>query len=49
LNSSDLNLADKTYTTTLTEIMNRLKALEEKDILQDVGIDLAMTLPQPNP
>jgi len=49
LNSSDLNLADKTYTTTLTEIMNRLKALEEKDILQDVGIDIAMTLPQPNP
>jgi len=47
--SSDLNLADKTYSTTLTEIMNRLKALEEKDILQDVGIELAMTLPQPNP
>ena len=47
--SSDLNLADKTYSTTLTEIMNRLKALEEKDILQDVGIAVAMTLPQPNP
>ena len=49
LSSSDLNLTDKTYTTTLTEIMNRLKALEQKDISQDVGIELAMTLPQPNP
>jgi hypothetical protein len=47
--SSDLNLADKTYSTTLTEIMDRLKALEEKDILQDVGIAVAMTLPEPNP
>ena len=50
ISSSDtLNLADKTYSTTLTEIMDRLKALEEKDILQDVGIEVAMTLPQPNP
>jgi len=44
----DLKLIDKKYSTTLTEIMDRLKALEEKDISQDDEIAVAKTLPVAN-
>jgi len=44
----DLKLIDKKYSTTLTEIMDRLKALEEKDISQDDEIAVAKTLPAAN-
>jgi len=44
----EMELTDKKYSTTLTEIMDRLKALEEKDISQDDEIAVAKTLPVAN-
>jgi hypothetical protein len=44
----DLKLIDKKYSTTLTEIMDRLKKLEEKDVSQDNEIAVAKTLPVAN-
>jgi hypothetical protein len=44
----EMELTDKKYSTTLTEIMDRLKALEDKDTLQDIEIAVAKTLPVAN-
>ena len=44
----EMELTDKKYSTTLTEIMDRLKALEDKDVLQDIEIAVAKTLPVAN-
>ena len=44
----EMELTDKKYSTTLTEIMDRLKALEDKDALQDIEIAVAKTLPVAN-
>ena len=44
----NLTLTDSLYSTTLTELMMRIEAIEEKNILQDVGIAIAETLPVPS-
>jgi hypothetical protein len=44
----ELKLIDKKYSTTLTEIMDRLKGLEDKDKTQDIAIAVAATLPIAN-
>lgn len=46
--SSEIKFIDKKYSTTLTEIMDRLKALEDKDAMQDIEIAAAKTLPVAN-
>jgi hypothetical protein len=46
--SNNLIFSDSVNNTTLTEIMDRLKALEEKDISQDDEIAVAKTLPVAN-
>jgi hypothetical protein len=43
--NTDLTLRDSLYDTTLTELILRIEALEEKNILQDAEIAVAKTLP----
>ena len=44
----NLTLTDSLYSTTLTELMMRIEAIEEKNTLQDVAIAIAETLPVPS-
>jgi len=46
--SNNLIFSDSVNTTTLAQILARIKALEDKDILQDIAIAVAATLPVPN-
>ena len=46
--SNTLILSDSTNTTTLSALLSRIKALEEKNILQDAEIAVAKTLPAAN-
>lgn len=46
--SNNLIFSDSVNTTTLAEILARIKALEDKDVLQDIAIAVAATLPVPN-
>ena len=45
--SNTLILSDSTNTTTLDALLLRIKALEDKDVLQDAEIAVAKTLPAP--
>ena len=45
--SNTLILSDSTNTTTLDALLLRIKALEDKDVLQDAEIAVAKTLPVP--
>ena len=45
--NNNLIFSDSANTTTLTEILDRIKALEDKDVLQDAEIAVAKTLPVP--
>jgi hypothetical protein len=46
--SNNLIFSDSVNTTTLAEILARIKALEDKNVLQDIAIAVAATLPVPN-
>jgi hypothetical protein len=46
--NTNLTLTDSLYSTTLTELMMRIEAIEEKNTLQDVAIAIAETLPVPS-
>jgi hypothetical protein len=46
--SNNLIFSDSVNTTTLAQILARIKALEDKDVLQDIAIAVAATLPVPN-
>ena len=46
--SNNLIFSDSTNTTTLAQILARIKALEDKDITQDIAIAVAATLPVAN-
>ena len=46
--SNTLILSDSTNTTTLDALLLRIKALEDKDVLQDAEIAVAKTLPAAN-
>jgi hypothetical protein len=43
--SNNLTLSDGTNTTTLNALLLRIKALEDKNVLQDAEIAVAKTLP----
>lgn len=45
--SNDLIFSDSANTITLNALLSRIKALEDKNILQDVEIAIAKTLPTP--
>ena len=45
--NTELRFSDGVNTTTLTEILDRIKVLEDKDVLQDAEIAVAKTLPVP--
>ena len=45
--SNNLIFSDSSNTTSLAQILSRIKALEDKNILQDAEIDVAKTLPLP--
>jgi hypothetical protein len=47
--SNDLIFSDSANTITLNELLLRITALEDKNILQDVEIAVAKTLPAPGP
>jgi hypothetical protein len=47
--SNTLIFSDGENNTTLTEILDRIKVLEDKDVLQDAEIAVAKTLPVPSP
>ena len=47
--SNTLIFSDSTNTTTLDALLLRIKALEDKDVLQDAEIAVAKTLPAPAP
>jgi hypothetical protein len=46
---TNLILSDSANTTTLNALLSRIKALEDKNILQDAEIAVAKTLPLPPP
>jgi len=46
---TNLILSDSTNTTTLNALLLRIKALEDKNVLQDAEIAVAKTLPLPPP
>jgi len=46
--NTNLTLSDSVYSTTLTELIMRIEAIEEKNTLQDVAIAVAETLPVPS-
>ena len=46
--SNNLIFSDSVNNTTLAQILARIKALEDKDVLQDIAIAVAATLPVPN-
>jgi hypothetical protein len=46
--SNNLIFSDSVNNTTLAQILARIKALEDKDIAQDIAIAVAATLPVPN-
>jgi hypothetical protein len=47
--NTELRLSDGLNNTTLNELILRIKALEDKNILQDAEIAVAKTLPLPPP
>jgi hypothetical protein len=46
--SNNLIFSDSVNTTTLAQILARIKSLEDKDVLQDIAIAVAATLPVAN-